>query len=104
MADLWFHPAHRNTKEMADKLHPKHEQFLKDIITVSTSTIKNIHKVIGIGLLPKSPSQEKVLMSSSALLNLLKEKSSYPSTNTETTPTSPTTKTRKRKQSTSFLS
>jgi hypothetical protein len=46
-ADVRF-PALRKTKEMADKLRSKQKRFLKDIITVSTSTIKNIHKVIDI--------------------------------------------------------
>ena len=45
--DLRF-PSLRKTKEMADKLRSKHKRFLKDIITVPTSTIKNIHKVIDI--------------------------------------------------------
>jgi hypothetical protein len=106
MADLWFHPAHRKTKEMANKLHLKPEQYFKDIITVSsTSTIKKFHKVIGIGLLLMSPSQEKVLMSSGALLNLRNKNSSYPSRNSrETRLASPTTRMYKREQSTSFLS
>jgi hypothetical protein len=33
---------------MANKLRSKHKRFLKDIITISMSTIKNIHKVINI--------------------------------------------------------
>jgi hypothetical protein len=33
---------------MADKLRSKHKQFLKDILTVSISTIKKLHEVIDI--------------------------------------------------------